>query len=90
MAAAREAKASGSNSGIGFLRGELGDPPGGWPEPFRTRALEGRSWTPPAEELAAEDAAAKTKAATPEFAFSEAERTKVTTGEAKLTKPVFG
>jgi pyruvate carboxylase len=27
---------------IGFLRGELGTPPGGWPEPFRTRALEGR------------------------------------------------
>ncbi|WP_197320952.1 pyruvate carboxylase [Saccharomonospora sp. NB11] len=27
---------------IGFLRGELGDPPGGWPEPFRTKALEGR------------------------------------------------
>jgi pyruvate carboxylase len=27
---------------IGFLRGELGDPPGGWPEPFRSRALEGR------------------------------------------------
>jgi pyruvate carboxylase len=33
------------DSVIGFLRGELGDPPGGWPEPFRTRALEGR---PPA------------------------------------------
>ncbi|MGI9004168.1 MAG: pyruvate carboxylase [Pseudonocardia sp.] len=31
------------DSVIGFLRGELGDPPGGWPEPFRTRALEGRS-----------------------------------------------
>ena len=30
------------DSVIGFLRGELGDPPGGWPEPFRTRALEGR------------------------------------------------
>jgi pyruvate carboxylase len=28
---------------IGFLSGELGDPPGGWPEPFRTRALAGRS-----------------------------------------------
>ncbi|HEY3437037.1 MAG TPA: pyruvate carboxylase [Actinotalea sp.] len=28
---------------IGFLSGELGDPPGGWPEPFRTRALQGRS-----------------------------------------------
>ena len=27
---------------IGFLSGELGDPPGGWPEPFRTKALEGR------------------------------------------------
>ncbi|SDF37612.1 pyruvate carboxylase [Pseudonocardia oroxyli] len=31
------------DSVIGFLRGELGTPPGGWPEPFRTRALEGRS-----------------------------------------------
>jgi pyruvate carboxylase len=30
------------DSVIGFLRGELGDPPGGWPEPFRTRALTGR------------------------------------------------
>ncbi|QYJ15196.1 Pyruvate carboxylase [Rubrobacter xylanophilus DSM 9941] len=28
---------------IGFLRGDLGNPPGGWPEPFRTRALAGRS-----------------------------------------------
>ncbi|MBV9313264.1 MAG: pyruvate carboxylase [Pseudonocardia sp.] len=31
------------DSVIGFLRGELGEPPGGWPEPFRTRALRGRS-----------------------------------------------
>src|SRR5439155_9647900 len=30
------------DSVIGFLRGELGDPPGGWPEPFRSRALQGR------------------------------------------------
>ena len=28
------------DSVIGFLRGELGVPPGGWPEPFRSRALE--------------------------------------------------
>jgi len=28
---------------IGFLGGELGEPAGGWPEPFRTRALAGRS-----------------------------------------------
>jgi pyruvate carboxylase len=27
---------------IGFLSGELGVPPGGWPEPFRGRALAGR------------------------------------------------
>ena len=31
------------DSVIGFLRGELGDPPGGWPEPFRSKALEGRA-----------------------------------------------
>ena len=31
------------DSVIGFLSGELGDPPGGWPEPFRTKALEGRN-----------------------------------------------
>ena len=28
---------------IGFLSGELGDPPGGWPEPFRSKALQGRT-----------------------------------------------
>jgi pyruvate carboxylase len=33
------------DSVIGFLSGELGDPPGGWPEPFRTKALEGRKFT---------------------------------------------
>ena len=31
------------DSVIGFLSGELGDPPGGWPEPFRTKALAGRA-----------------------------------------------
>ncbi|MBX9245087.1 pyruvate carboxylase [Actinotalea ferrariae] len=31
------------DSVVGFLGGELGDPPGGWPEPFRTKALQGRS-----------------------------------------------
>ncbi|MBS44836.1 MAG: pyruvate carboxylase [Nocardioides sp.] len=43
---------------IGFLHGELGDPPGGWPEPFRSKALEGRPWEPPAADLPADDAAA--------------------------------
>ena len=43
---------------IGFLHGELGDPPGGWPEPFRSKAIQGRPWTPPAETLSAEDEAA--------------------------------
>jgi pyruvate carboxylase len=43
------------DSVIGFLGGELGDPPGGWPEPFRTKALAGR--TPPRRQadLAEED-----------------------------------
>ncbi|MBD5787499.1 pyruvate carboxylase [Cellulosimicrobium terreum] len=31
------------DSVVGFLGGELGDPPGGWPEPFRSRALAGRA-----------------------------------------------
>ncbi|MBP2451184.1 pyruvate carboxylase [Mycolicibacterium lutetiense] len=43
------------DSVIGFLRGELGDPPGGWPEPLRTRALEGRGPARPIEVLSAED-----------------------------------
>ncbi len=43
------------DSVIGFLRGELGDPPGGWPEPFRTRALEGRSPEKAGVELSIED-----------------------------------
>ena len=30
------------DSVIGFLSGDLGDPPGGWPEPFRSKALQGR------------------------------------------------
>ena len=46
------------DSVIGFLNGELGDPPGGWPEPFRTRALEGRSAKPRVTELSGEDEAA--------------------------------
>jgi pyruvate carboxylase len=40
---------------IGFLHGELGDPPGGWPEPFRSKAIKDRPWTAPDESLSAED-----------------------------------
>jgi len=43
------------DSVIGFLNGELGDPPGGWPEPFRTKALEGRTARPRVTELSPED-----------------------------------
>jgi pyruvate carboxylase len=39
------------DSVIGFLNGDLGDPPGGWPEPFRTKALEGRATKPVAVDL---------------------------------------
>ncbi|WP_067658648.1 pyruvate carboxylase [Nocardia harenae] len=43
------------DSVIGFLRGELGTPAGGWPEPFRTRALEGRTEPKPVTPLSEED-----------------------------------
>ncbi|WP_434991863.1 pyruvate carboxylase [Arthrobacter sp. Ld5] len=46
------------DSVIGFLNGELGNPPGGWPEPFRTRALQGREFKPRDVELSTEDEAA--------------------------------
>ena len=46
------------DSVVGFLSGDLGDPPGGWPEPFRTKALQGRTHRPPVGELGAEDAEA--------------------------------
>ncbi|MEH3143430.1 MAG: pyruvate carboxylase [Mycobacterium kyogaense] len=45
------------DSVIGFLRGELGDPPGGWPEPLRTRALDGRGPAKPEQELTGEQEA---------------------------------
>ncbi|MFJ5829021.1 pyruvate carboxylase [Streptomyces sp. NPDC093089] len=43
------------DSVVGFLHGELGTPPGGWPEPFRTKALEGRPAPKPPRDLTAED-----------------------------------
>jgi pyruvate carboxylase len=43
------------DSVIGFLRGELGEPPGGWPEPLRSRALEGRDGSPHDGRLSEED-----------------------------------
>ncbi|MBT1002176.1 pyruvate carboxylase [Paenarthrobacter sp. DKR-5] len=46
------------DSVIGFLSGELGDPPGGWPEPFRSKALQGRQVKVRDAALSAEDAAA--------------------------------
>ena len=46
------------DSVIGFLRGELGDPAGGWPEPLRTRALAGRPPAEPPPALADDDEAA--------------------------------
>jgi pyruvate carboxylase len=60
--AADPAKFDIPDSVIGFLRGELGDPPGGWPEPLRTKALAGRPPAKPTEELSAEDEAVLTEA----------------------------
>ncbi len=50
------------DSVMGFLRGELGDPPGGWPEPLRTTALAGRTPAKPIRQLASDDEAALTLA----------------------------
>ncbi|MCW4384258.1 pyruvate carboxylase [Salinibacterium sp. SYSU T00001] len=43
------------DSVIGFMAGELGDLPGGWPEPFRSRVLEGRTVRVGVNELSDED-----------------------------------
>ncbi len=45
------------DSVVGFLQGELGDPPGGWPEPFRSKALEGRSAVARTADLTPDDVA---------------------------------
>jgi pyruvate carboxylase len=45
------------DSVIGFLHGELGEPAGGWPEPFRTKALAGRAAPRGIAELTDEDRA---------------------------------
>lgn len=49
------------DSVIGFLEGKLGTPPGGWPEPFRTKALAGRTSSVGVRELSSEDDAALTR-----------------------------
>ena len=46
------------DSVIGFLRGELGDPAGGWPEPLRSNALQGRSTPAAPQALSDADQAA--------------------------------
>ncbi|MDJ0356966.1 pyruvate carboxylase [Paenarthrobacter sp. PH39-S1] len=46
------------DSVIGFLSGELGNPPGGWPEPFRSKALQGRDVKIRDAEISADDSAA--------------------------------
>ena len=45
------------DSVIGFLSGDLGTPAGGWPEPFRTKALQGRTVRALEETVPEEDAA---------------------------------
>lgn len=45
------------DSVVGFMAGELGDLPGGWPEPFRTKILQGRSPKVVSGELSTDDLA---------------------------------
>ncbi len=46
------------DSVISFMAGELGDLPGGWPEPFRSKVLKGRKVSIDVEDLSPEDSAA--------------------------------
>ena len=46
------------DSVVGFMAGELGDLPGGWPEPFRTKVLAGREIKTGVEPISEADAAA--------------------------------
>ncbi|SNS86915.1 pyruvate carboxylase [Rhodococcoides kyotonense] len=59
--AAEPAKYDIPDSVIAFLRGELGEPAGGWPEPLRRRALAGRPPGSPPAELTVDDVAALEK-----------------------------
>ncbi|WP_187976204.1 pyruvate carboxylase [Mycetocola sp. JXN-3] len=45
------------DSVVGFMAGELGDLPGGWPEPFRTKVLAGRNVDISIAEVSEADAA---------------------------------
>ena len=56
--AAEPARLDIPESVVGFLRGELGDPAGGWPEPLRSAALAGRGPAKPTQQLTAEDGTA--------------------------------
>ena len=46
------------DSVVDFMAGELGDLPGGWPEPFRTKVLDGHNVQLATTEVPAEEAAA--------------------------------
>jgi pyruvate carboxylase len=46
------------DSVVGFMAGELGDLPGGWPEPFRSKVLKGRTVRTGVTEITAEERAA--------------------------------
>ncbi|MEV4775175.1 pyruvate carboxylase [Microbacterium sp. LWH12-1.2] len=43
------------DSVVGFMAGELGELPGGWPEPFRTKVLAGREIRIGVSEISADD-----------------------------------
>ncbi len=46
------------DSVVGFMAGELGDLPGGWPEPFRTKVLQGKQPKFGIKDVSADDLAA--------------------------------
>ncbi|GAB20761.1 pyruvate carboxylase [Gordonia effusa NBRC 100432] len=53
------------DSVVGFFRGELGEPAGGWVEPLRTEVLAGRSVASPTTELTERDRVELSESGTP-------------------------
>ncbi|MGI8574883.1 MAG: pyruvate carboxylase [Egibacteraceae bacterium] len=54
------------DSVVGFLRGDLGTPPGGWPEPFREKVLAGREREPAQPRLSDDERAQLERAEGPD------------------------
>ena len=73
------------DSVIGFLRGDLGTPAGGWPEPLREKALAGRGSSRGVVELSVQDE--KALGGDPESAQVDAQPVAVSRADKRIPRP---